>query len=64
MKIIASLEVSCQIIAKHGMFYAQIFDCESLNLIFEEECMTHSGAANRIASFISECLIVPVPKEK
>lgn len=56
MKVSAQIEFTAHIIEKHGMFYAQIFDNESMNLIFDEECMTRTGAAARIGSFIAECL--------
>lgn len=54
MKMVAQMEVSIQVIHKHGLYYAQIFDCESMNLIWEEECLTRQGAAARIGSFLCE----------
>ncbi len=59
MKILSSLEVSIQIIKKGGLHYAQIFDCESLNLVFEEESLTIEGAVASVTKFVSEYLMTP-----
>jgi hypothetical protein len=56
MKLLATLEISIQIIQKHGLFYTQIFDCDSMNLIFEEESLTRQGADNTAATFIIKML--------
>jgi hypothetical protein len=56
MKCVATLEVSMQVIQKNGLFYAQVFEVETLNLIYETDCLTKSGAIAALASFVSETL--------
>lgn len=57
MKVIASAELSFQIIQKHGLFYAQAFDIETMNLVFETECLTREGAAACLCNFLTQTLV-------
>lgn len=54
-KIVASLEVSIQIIEKNGLHYTQIHDAEG-NLVFEEESLTRQGAACKASDWVMERL--------
>lgn len=56
MQCVATLEVSMQVIKKNGLFYAQVFEVETLNLVFETDCLTKSGAIAALANFVSETL--------
>lgn len=56
MKLVANIEIAIQIVHKRGLFYVQVIDTESLNLIFEEECLTREGANNRAGTFVAEAL--------
>lgn len=56
MRIVASLEISMQIVEKNGMFYAQAWDIETMNLIFETDCLTRQGAEASLANFVIETL--------
>lgn len=52
MRIVASLEISMQIIEKLGKFYAMAWDIESMNLIFEQECASRQDAQYSLAEFV------------
>lgn len=54
--IVASLEISMQIVSKRGLHYAQAWDIETMNLIFETECLTRQGAECALADFVMETL--------
>ena len=61
--IISSVEMSFQIVKKHGLFYAQAFDTDTMNLVFEIECVTRQGAAECLANFLQETLLNGLVKE-
>ena len=52
MRLLANVEMSFQIIEKRGLHYAQAFDTDSLNLVFEEESLTYQGAVASLANFL------------
>lgn len=52
MKLISNLEISVAITKKHGLFFTQIWDIDSMNLIFEEESLTLQGAENTAATWL------------
>lgn len=56
MEIVATLEITMQIIKKNGLHYAQVWDTETMNLIFETDCLTRQGAECALANFVSETL--------
>jgi hypothetical protein len=55
-KIIANLEISMQVVSKNGLHYAMVWDTETMNLIFETECLTRQGAETCLGNFVIETL--------
>ena len=56
MKLLANLELSMQIVRKGTRFFAQALDTESLNMVFESEHSTRTGAELALGDFVSLCL--------
>ena len=52
MQLLALLHIECQVFEKNGKIFAQVFDAESMNLVFEKECDTLDRACVVLAGWV------------
>lgn len=62
MHLLANLEIAIQIIEKNGTFYGQVFDTNSMNLVFETGALARSGCAALLGTWVAESLLTPPTK--
>lgn len=56
MKCVSQGEFYFQVISKNGMHYAQVFEVETFNLIFETDALTREGAEIALGQWLIEYL--------
>lgn len=56
MKLLANLELAMQIVQKGARFFAQALDTETLNMVFESEHSTRTGAELALGDFVAASL--------
>lgn len=52
MEILVSLDFSFLITKKGGLHWAQVFDNETMDVVFREESLTRQGAIASILNFL------------